>query len=204
MAALAADARASERWRPVGQKFGLPLTWTGTAADGNGGTVAAALIECNDAGVIDTASRVGVAALKILPDLPILEGYVYTGSTPAKADGSSTTAATETPDRRAALALVRDGSDSYSKIDDAAVALTFKISGIDLWMYSKQNEENGTPYFADNAGLTPAAAPTAAVVTVAISSDALPLRMAQVATGKTEDPATRRTTIVVSPSDSPT
>lgn len=195
LAALVATKRGGERWRPVGQRFGLPLTWNGAAADGNGGSLSNALVTTTDLGLVDDAVRVGPLSLRILPDLPILEGYVYTGSTPVKGDGSGTATEDSTPDRRAPLPMSRLASGVYLEANDRDVGLTLKIDGLDIWMYSHDRERDGSRYFADNASLSPSKASTAALITVAIASDSLPVRFATAANGRTEETAKSRKTI---------
>jgi hypothetical protein len=195
LAALAKAKRSGDRWKPVGQRFGIPTGWIGNAGDGNGSAAPPALIMCTDQGIIDTATSVGPLTCRILPDMPILEGYSYAGATPARADGSSTTTETSAPVRKAPLPLVRMSANVYDLADSADIGMTLRIQGSDIWLSAKDDEENGERYFASTSGLSPAFAPTAALVTVAIASDALPVRFARAALGKTETTARRRKTI---------
>lgn len=192
MVALSAADRIAERWRPVGQRFGIDLSWSGAVGNGNGGGATFNVPKLGDDGAITNAVPVSPLSVKMLPDLPVLEGYVYTGASPARADGSSTTTETSRPNRRRALALIRTASDTYLRGEDTG--LTLHVDGNEVWLTSPEYEKNGQRIIASNSGLGPSYAPSAVVVTVAIDCPT-PLRMATAANGKSRDTARTKKTI---------
>lgn len=165
--ALGFDERIDEKYRAVFQMYGLPRAWQGLAKDhNNGATIAQHRVDyrCNDLGavVVPTASPdTSPLLVKILPDTPLLEGYVYNGASPARAD-----AATETgePDRRPPVIWLRNAADRYDLGEFAGLSLQVKHDGLFAWAPSDQQagtrlvsdtgEDLGAAYDTDQLGIT--------------------------------------------------
>lgn len=152
-AALAAAKRIDEAWWPLWQLHGLPLGWDGTARDHNGGTAYPADFSCNDDGSLATSQTSGFKITspilcRILPDLPLYEGYDYTTSSPKRKIGDQTTFdETSLPSRRPPLPLIRKASNRYITGDEVgssgARSLSVQIRGHSLLVYSGSDRSSG-------------------------------------------------------------
>lgn len=165
--ALDFTERIDERFRTVFQSYGLPRSWQGLAMDHNAGATVAQHrtdYRCNDLGavVVPTGSvDTSPLLVKILPDTPLLEGYVYSGATPARRDG---TAETGEPDRRPPCVWVRTAANRYLLGEDAGVSLQVKNDSILVWspndlssgtrLISDTDDDLGADYDTDQLGLT--------------------------------------------------
>ncbi len=116
-AALAPLARCDEMWFPVWQSHGLPHDWP-CAIDGHGKTgLARQRIDyrCDDSGKVtvmsmETAPDTSPLLVRVLPDLPMLEGYNYTAYPPVRLDADPESG---TPPRRAPFTLIRVSDNHY-------------------------------------------------------------------------------------------
>lgn len=173
--ALDPDERGSERWHPVFQHYGLPRAWQGLAKDhNNGGEVAQHRVDyrCDDLGAIvsftaqdaqgntinipiDTSPLV----VGVLRDVPLFEGYVYNGVSPARGDGGTETGE---PSRCQPTIWMRMADDRYEMPDEVSLRITqdtiiIKRESDDKEGYrwiSDQGEDLGASYDTDQLGIT--------------------------------------------------
>ena len=146
--ALDFTERKDERWRAVGQSYGLPREWQGLAKDHNNGAQYAQHrvdYRLSDAGAIlvpTGAVDTSPLLVKVLPDTPLLEGYVYSGATPARRD-----AATETgePDRRPPAVWIRTAANRY----DYGDGLCIHVKQDSLWVTHSGDDTSGARYISD-------------------------------------------------------
>jgi hypothetical protein len=169
--------RVDEAWRQVYQAYGLPRTWQGLAKDhNNGGEVAQHRVDyrCDDSGAIvsftaqdEQGETIPVSfntsplLVRILPDTPLLEGYVYDSAAPARRDGAPETGE---PDRRPPCAWLRMGDDLYRRGELAGVSLQVKQDSIMVFdpndlgagsrVISDTSEELGATYNTADLGIT--------------------------------------------------
>ncbi len=114
------DARVDEKYRRVYQAYGLPRSWQGLAMDHNAGVQYAQHrvdYRCNDLGQVTVPTgSVDTSPLlvNILPDTPLLEGYIYSGATPVRADAGTELGQ---PDRRPPTVYLRNAANRYDKGD---------------------------------------------------------------------------------------
>lgn len=165
---LAAVKRQEERWRPIYNRFRLPINWDFQVGNGNGGTLsrcdyrcaggysekdaAAANIETGtilafpyldeaDNG-LDFTSPLGV---EILSDLPLYESWKYTSS-PVRWD-AEIERSDET--RRPILALLKVADNKFIKVEELLPQMTMKVDGDLIWFYDSQGLGDGTRPISD-------------------------------------------------------
>ncbi len=170
-AALTPAQRVSEGYRPVYQLYGIPRAWGGSAGDHNGGTIVPIHrvdYLCLDNGAIsfaggptsfrdDTgeslsppsegAAITSPAVLEIMHDLPLLEGYTYTGTTPGRQDAESESG---TPSRRPPLVLVRIGDNRYLSGDAIAWPIGIHIDRDGIAMAAPSDAPSGLRVVSDS------------------------------------------------------
>ena len=163
--ALTAVRRQEAKWRPVYQLHRLHQAWDGRVADGNGGaTIALHRVDyrCTEDGYIragdnataaETAENPDVGAstspllVEVLDDLPLFEGYVYTGATPARSDAA---AEISTPTRRKIIGYVRLAANRYVDFDQASNAsIHVSVDEDGIWVVHSGDEGAGTRFLSD-------------------------------------------------------
>ncbi len=80
--------------------------------------------------------------VRILPDLPLLEGYVYSGATPARRDGATETGE---PDRRPPAVFLRTAANRY----DVGSDLTMHVKQDALHVCKTEDDKTGVRYISD-------------------------------------------------------
>ncbi len=146
-AALDADKRLDEKWRPVYQSYGLPRSWGGKAGDhNNGATIAPRRVDwsCDGGGSLTDISNTSPLVVHVLPDLPLLEGYTYAGTAPVRTDGGDETGE---PARRPPLILNRLSANGYVK----ATELTCHIKRDAIHLEFGNDEKSGYRLFSDTS-----------------------------------------------------
>lgn len=125
-AGLTPSKRIDDAWEAMWQLHGIPDAWSGQAENHNGGTAYYCDFACNDAGALITSGtenrRITSPILcKLLPDLPLYEGYNHAATPPIRKIGSQV-AIDETgqPARRKPLVLIRTGDNRYLNGDNLA------------------------------------------------------------------------------------
>ncbi len=146
-AALAFDARVDERWRQVYQSYGIPRAWQGRASDHDAGAEYASHrvdYRCDDEGAVvvptgdpDTSPLL----VKILPDTPLLEGYIYSGLTPARRDAGTETGE---PDRRPPTPWIRNAANKY----ELGAELAVNVKNDALHVTFSSDEKSGARYIS--------------------------------------------------------
>ncbi len=122
-AALPNNQRADNAWEPIWQLHGLPTAWDGRAKDHNGGIAYYCDFVCRDDGGIDTSGTslrpiTSPIMVKVMPDLPIYEGYTYVAMPPLRKIGSqSALDENGKPARSAPIVFIRTADDRYLKGD---------------------------------------------------------------------------------------
>ena len=84
--------RTLPRWSQVYRRYGPPSTWDFKVTAEKGGTVYPINYHTTEHGDIEEASGVGLSSImtfKILPDLPIYEGWRYDNATPSRFDAAA-------------------------------------------------------------------------------------------------------------------
>ena len=151
--ATAPENRIEERWRLVYQATGLPRTWRGHASDHNGGTAVGwrrADYRCTDAGKIQVSEAnapfpiTSPLEVRLLPDLPLLEGYDYIGLTPARTAADPNAGI---PARRDPFVLLRTAANRYVRGEDVGVAL--RIQRDQVLIYRQADAGAGTRFISD-------------------------------------------------------
>ncbi len=160
-----AAARAQPaRYKAVYQAHGLRPNWYGLAGNGDGGTQDRIDYRCDDNGVVvvpNPADRTTSPGLvKILPDLPLYQGYDYSTSTPARFDGLTEQTP---PTRRRLFGGVRVAASRFMDFDNpsSTISLEFRLAGHnELWLSNSDDEAAGTRIISDaTASLGAASAP---------------------------------------------
>ncbi len=146
--AQAAAKRVDERWRPVFQSYGIPRTWLGQAKDHDAGAEFAVHqvdYSCNDLGAITFSSSKHVTnpmLVRVLPDTPFYEGYVYDGANPALRGGGTQTGL---PARLPPTVYFRRAANRYLKDDD----LTVHIKNDEIHIAKSSDQADGVRYVGD-------------------------------------------------------
>ncbi len=147
-AALSLIKRVDEAWKPVWQLHGLPHAWNGLNGGHNNSAQARIDYRCDDTGqvvVLSASDKPDTSPLlvRILPDIPMLEGYDYTAEVPVRKD-----AATEagTPPRRPPFILLRTSADHYLFGEEATRPVTLNVSRDGIYVYA--------PADVDDSGAT--------------------------------------------------
>ncbi len=146
-AALPQAQRADEAWEPIWQLHGIPEAWSGKAKDHNGGLEYYCDFACADDGSLATSGTSGRAITspilcKILPDLPLYEGYDHQTATPIRKIGSQVSLdETGQPARRHPFVLIRTASNRYLPGDKLVGdrSLSIKPRKRDLLVYECGN-----------------------------------------------------------------
>lgn len=163
--ALDPDKRVTDRWRPVYQRYGIPKEWAATYGDGNLTLpLSSAWYSCKDNGTISNQTTDNLPSpltCTILPDLPIYEGYIYSGSTPARAEGSGTAAESTTPSRNAPLIWISPSDNVYLTSDEADESLTMKVDKRDFWIYAPSDTSDVSYRTVSVSGATDSTASSA-------------------------------------------
>lgn len=150
-AALSATNRTDESWWPLWNLHGLPDAWGGMAKDHNGGNAYACDFACNDQGNLTSSQTAGVKITspilcRIMPDLPLYEGYDYTTSSPKRKIGDQTSFdETGRPARRAPFVLFRTSVDRYKTGDQVTNgrSVSVQVRGRDILVYDHGDKSNG-------------------------------------------------------------
>lgn len=168
--------RSTSRWDPVYQRFGLPLTWGWIAEDGNGTEAMACRCDyrCGDNGAVIAPTSSGSGdpptasplTARILPDLPLYEGWNYGVLPPVRFDGSTEWQA---PPRRPLLALARTGDDRY--LDLRRIGFNAQLDpgyGLLISYGPDQDDRRATRWFSGIPALGGAQPPDQLVLTVGL------------------------------------
>ncbi len=138
--ALAQTKRIDDKWRAIWQLHGIPRGWTANCSDHNAGkTVTATRCDyrCNDLGVIVSLASLPVdfspIMTRVLPDLPLFEGYKYDGPHPIRVDGEDESG---TPPRRPPLILIRMNPNSYLTGEELVRPVTLNVSDDGILIYA--------------------------------------------------------------------
>lgn len=148
-AALDPIRRTEESWRFVWTMYRLPLDWQGSLGNGNSGGNYRSDFACGDDGIItidENKPQSSPLLTKILPDLPIYEGFLYNTATPTRRD---LTTAVGLPIRRAPLLLLRLDDDSYINADIIGLSLHVIPNGIQI---SSPLDNQGGRLITDGTG----------------------------------------------------
>lgn len=150
--ALASDKKTDDVWRPIYQQFRLPRAWNGRAKDGyNGATISvgSAFWYLSDLGVLTedvSGGTYGVTTsnclVKILPDLPILEGHSYSTGTATLTVGQST----GSPERVPAAVYIRasgSSTDKFINATDNSYNMSLRIQNDSIWVTNSSDESDG-------------------------------------------------------------
>jgi hypothetical protein len=154
--ALAVNKRTDEAYRPYAQLYGLPRQWIGMISDHNNGSSVAAHrcdYRCGDDGSViapgansaqvtwpnDTSPMM----IEVLPDLPLLEGYDYSGAVPARKDGLLETGV---PPRRPPLILMRVGTNLYFTGEMVTRPMTIHVSRDGITMMAPEDQSSLAAY----------------------------------------------------------
>ncbi len=148
--ALAFDKRVDEKWRQVYQAYGLPRAWGGYVMDHDAGaeySLHRADYRCSDAGAVlrpfysnDTSPLL----VQVLPDTPLLEGYIYSGATPARRDGATETGE---PSRLPPQVWIRTAANRYDKIPEVCV----HIKHDEIRIANTEDEKSGSRIISDTS-----------------------------------------------------
>lgn len=143
-AALDLTKRVDEVWRPVWQLHGLPHTWDCINKGHDNKAEECIDYRCNDLGQVivrspSVSADTSPALIRILPDLPILEGYDYSTRPPTRKD-----AATEsgTPPRRPPFVLLRVSSDHYLFGEEATRPVTLNVARDGIYVYAPSDVDD--------------------------------------------------------------
>ncbi len=152
--ALDPENRVSERWKPVYQLHRLKRGFAMNLGDGNGGTQTDADYRCTDAGAVTTTAQsdaIGESApsmIEVMDDLPLYEGYNYTGG-PARYDGQTAAAFSGTPPRREPMLLIKTDDDLYRRHTKLSFSVQFKIMPDGLLVICSDDQETGERKIGD-------------------------------------------------------
>lgn len=152
------------RYKAVYQAHGLRPNWFGLAGNGDGGPLDRIDYRCADNGTIlvpapaDRTTSPGL--VKILPDLPIYQGYDYSTTTPVRFDGLTEQTP---PTRRRMFGGVRVASGRFMDFDNpsSTISMEWRAAGHnELWLCHSDDEAAGTRIISDaTASIGAAAAP---------------------------------------------
>ena len=193
--ALDSAKRTDDAWLAVLHNWGIPRAWEWVAGDHDGGSFHRIDYRCDDAGRcippgFGTFLDSSPLTVEILPDLPLLVGYDYSGATAVRGGGTET----GTPARRAPLILVRTALGRYLKGDEIGRPLTLQIDGDGITVYHSNDIATGSRVFGSVVAGTTLYVSAALGVTVALRTPN-PVRMRSYADGHTADTARRKLTI---------
>ncbi len=148
--ALTFETRLDEKWRQVYQAYGIPREWQGVAGDHDlGAEYALHRIDyrCDDNGAIfyglvhyDTSPLL----VRVLPDTPLLEGYIYSQAIPIRRDGGSETGA---PARRPPTVYIRNAANRY----DLDLSVNVHIKHNEIHITHGDDEKAGSRYIGDTS-----------------------------------------------------
>jgi hypothetical protein len=181
----AAPKKQEARYKNVFQLHRFNTGWDGYAGDGNGGTLNRADYRCSMLGKIvspehldpltaeekkDPAvlARTSPLLVDVLSDLPLYEGYVYTGDTPTRVDN---TTEKDSPHRRKLMGYVRVAANRYLDFDQTSLgSIHMSSDGHGIWIVNSGDDGAGSRFFSSTATSTLGAAYNyyAIVLTVAL------------------------------------
>ncbi len=165
--ARAQTLRADERWRPVYQLYGLPVTWGFVAGDGNNAWTYRCDYRCGGddtpiSGVTYNGQIIGDTILQggtqeatsllmttLLDDLPMYEGWDYSAVTPVRWDAGNEASNCV---RRPILKLLRISTPTggkYVKLESVLEQMQLRIDGHDLWLTDSRGTGNGVRPISD-------------------------------------------------------
>lgn len=186
-----AAQRIDERWRPVYQLHGLPLTWDFVVGNGDNQKLTRCDYRCNGEDSVEIATLLNgaiiaesqfsqgglaiddtsIAMCEIMSDLPLYEGWDYQTSTPVRWDGTTEVG---NPQRRPVLGMFRISENRFTKWEETVANLNVQADGIDLLIYNQANSGDGKRIVSDTsaagiaAGLNASFSYTALAVTVGL------------------------------------
>lgn len=156
-AALTTTQRPEAPWDPIWNIHGLKRLWNGNCADHNGGNILPCDYACDDNGNIITSMSSGRLITspflcKVLPDLPIYEGYDYTSSNNLRKIGDQAgNDELGQPARAKPFAVIRVGNNKYITGSDLIRQLTLQIRGRDILAYSHDDLKHGSRIISDTS-----------------------------------------------------
>lgn len=156
--ALDLTKRGDEKYRYIYQLHQLNRAFTWSCGDGNGANEGRVDFSCNDAGYIMSPSGSSTCSpllLKVLDDLPLLEGYKYDSALtePTRDDAGNERT---NPRRRDPQVYIRTadnrykvpGGEGYAGFGDA---VEMKISSDGILLYSPKDHNTGFRTWGDTA-----------------------------------------------------
>jgi hypothetical protein len=175
--------RSTSRWDPVFQRWGLNPLWSGQADDGDTGSASSADYSCKDDGsILATGGNLSACIVRVLPTLPLYEGWDYTTTTPARYDGGTDLLP---PPRRPVFALRRESADAY--LDLRRMGFTAELDpfyGLLITYGEDQDDTRGYRYFSDDPNLGGVGTPTDLVVAAGLELGARARMASGIATGR--------------------
>ncbi len=142
--ALDLPERIAEWYRKIYQFQRIPRAFAWMLGDGNGGTTVRFDYSCDDNGqpIVGTSTTAtSMLVTRILDDLPLLEGYDYTSSTPVRKDGETEDGQ---PKRRGILALIRADDDLYRTPEQVGAGLHIQLSPDGIFLYDPADQSFGS------------------------------------------------------------
>jgi hypothetical protein len=140
--------RVDEKWRPVYQLYTLSHAFYGTIDDHDrlaSGTARHRIdYRCDDRGRVVTPGAIGydksasvrdtsALTIEVMTDLPLLEGYGYSGAAPVRIDGLTSQGSMP---RRPPLVLIRTGDNTYIPGEQASQPLTISVAADGIMIYA--------------------------------------------------------------------
>lgn len=164
-----AAQRIDERWRPVYQLHGLPLTWDFVVGNGDNGSLFRCDYRCNGEDSVEIATLLNgaiiaesqfsqgdlpiedtsLALCEIMSDLPLYEGFDYRTALPVRWDGTTENG---NPQRRPMLGMVRISENRFLKWEEnTSLQLNCQADGIELLVYNQANSGSGKRTLSDTS-----------------------------------------------------
>ena len=142
--------RCDLKYLPIYQLHRLSRSFSLNVKNGNGGAPGRCDFTCDDAGqiVLGAYNDTSILTCKVMDDLPLYLGYVYT-TTPARSDGQTTIAYAGTPMRMQPLVFVRNSSANYIPVEKMSQPVSIKVGPDAFVIEASNNQHTGLRYFGD-------------------------------------------------------